>query len=73
MMSYLLMSYHYCDNALYAEWHFFAMSHGKNGCDTIGGTIKQIAAYASLQRSATGQILLPKSLLKFANSEIPGI
>ena len=49
------------------------MSHGKNGCDTIGGTIKQIAAYASLQRSATGQILLPKSLLKFANSEIPGI
>ena len=49
MMSYLLMSYHYCDNALYAEWHFFALSHGKNGCDSIGGTIKQIAAYASLQ------------------------
>ena len=67
------MSYHYCDYALYAEWHFFATSHGKNACDSIGGTIKQVAAYASLQRSVTGQILSPKSLFKFANSEIPGI
>ena len=62
-MNYLLMSFHYCDYALYAEWHFFASSHGKNACDSIGGTIKQMAAYASLQRS----------LFKFANSEIPGI
>ena len=34
---------------LYAEWHFFALSYGKNACDSIGGTIKQVAAYASLQ------------------------
>ena len=73
MMNYLLMSYHYCGYALYAEWHFFAMPHGKNTCDSIGGTIKQMAAYASLQRSVTGQILSPKSLFKFASSEIPGI
>ena len=73
MMNYLLMSYHYCNNALHAEWHFFTKSHGKNACDGIGGTIKQIAAYVSLQRSVTGQILSPKSLFKFANSEIPGI
>ena len=32
-----------------------------------------MAAYASLQRSVTGQILSPKSLFEFANSEIPGI
>ena len=32
--------HHYHDYALYAEWHFFAMSHGKNACDGIGGTIK---------------------------------
>ena len=31
---------HYCHYALYAEWHFFATSHGKNACDGIGGTIK---------------------------------
>ena len=73
MMNYLLMSYHYCDYALYAEWHFFATSHGKNACDGIGGTIKQMAAYASLQRFVTGQILSPESLFEFANSEIPGI
>ena len=73
MMNYLLMSYHYCDYALYAEWHFFATSHGKNACDGIGGTIKQMAAYASLQQSVIRQLLLPKSLFEFANSEIPGI
>ena len=32
-----------------------------------------MAAYASLQQSVTGEILSPKSLLKFANSEIPDI
>ena len=47
------------------------MSHGKNACDSISGTIKRMAVYASLQRSVTGQIS-PKSLFEFANSEIPG-
>ena len=32
-----------------------------------------MAAYDSLQQSVTGEILSPNSLLKFANSEIPGI
>ena len=40
---------HYCDYALYAEWHFFATSHDKNACDGIGGTIKRKAAYVSMQ------------------------
>ncbi len=30
-------------------WHFFATSHGKGVCDGIGGTIKRLAARASLQ------------------------
>ena len=47
-----LLHYYY-DCALYAEWHFFATSHGKNACDGIGGTIKQMVAYASLQQSVT--------------------
>ena len=72
-MNYLLISYHYCNYALYAEWHFFATSHGKNVCDSIGWTTTQMAGYASLQRSVTGQLLLPKSLFKFAYSEIPVI
>ena len=67
------LSHRHCDYALYAEWHFFATCHGKNACDGIGGTIKRMAAYASLQLSVTGQILPPKSLFEFANSEIPGI
>ena len=67
--------HHYCDYALYALWHFFAMSHGKNACDGIDGTIKWITAYASLQWSV--QILLPKSLLSLSKSlfksGIPGV
>ena len=65
--------YHYCNYLLYAEWHFCTISHGKNACDGIGVTIKCMAAYASLQRSVTGQIFSPKSLFKLANSEIPGM
>ena len=64
--------HHYCDYALYAEWHFLATSHGKNACDGIGGTIKPMAAYASLQQSVTRQISR-KTLFEFANSQIPGI
>jgi hypothetical protein len=33
-----------------AEWHFFAASHGKSACDGVGGTLKMLAAKASLQR-----------------------
>ena len=38
---------------------FFAISHGKNACDGVGGTIKRLAAYAILQRPTTDQILNP--------------
>ena len=56
-----------------AEWHFFATSHGKNACDGVGGTIKRLAARASLQRPVTNQILTSKQLFDFANDEIDGI
>ena len=32
--------HHYRDYALYEEWHFFAIPHSKNACDSIGGAIK---------------------------------
>ena len=33
--------YHYCGYALYAEWHFFAMFHGKNACDGLVGQLNE--------------------------------
>ena len=43
--------HHQKDFGLEAEWHFFTTSHGKNECDSLGGTVKRTAARASLQRS----------------------
>lgn len=36
------------DYGIDCEWHFFATSHGKGACDGVGGTIKRMAAKASL-------------------------
>lgn len=43
------IDYHEDDFGIPAEWHFFATSHGKSPCDGVGGTVKRIAARASLQ------------------------
>lgn len=40
--------FHNDDFGVRAEWHFFATSHGKGPCDGLGGTIKRLAARASL-------------------------
>ena len=40
---------HKKDFGIEAEWHFFAISHGKGACDGIGGCIKRNAYRASLQ------------------------
>ena len=34
---------------LFAEWHFFATSHGETACDGIGGTAKRLTLKAGLQ------------------------
>ena len=41
--------HHSSDFNISAEWHFSATSHGKGACDGIGGTVKRLAARASLQ------------------------
>ena len=64
---------HKKDFEMKAEWHFFATSHGKNVCDGVGGTIKRLAAHASLQRAIHYQILNPHQLYDFAKSDIRGI
>ena len=56
-----------------AECHFFATSHGKNTYDGVEGTIKRLAAHASLQWAIHNQILNPHQLYDFAKSKISGI
>jgi hypothetical protein len=46
----LYITCHNEDFGVPAEWHFFVTSHGKNACDGVGGTLKRLAAKASLQR-----------------------
>lgn len=59
---------HEHDFGVRAEWHFFATPHGKGPCDGIGGTLKRMAARASLQRTPDQQILEPKDLFDWANT-----
>jgi len=47
---------------------FFATSHGKNACDGVGGTMKRLAAKASLQRHLKDQILTPRQFFTFAKT-----
>ncbi|XP_024889361.1 uncharacterized protein LOC112465839 [Temnothorax curvispinosus] len=59
--------HHEVDFGVRAEWHFFATAHGKGPCDGIGGTLKRLAARASLQRPTDQQILDPMDLFNWAN------
>lgn len=48
--NFINLIYHEDDFGVKAEWHFFATSHGKGPCDGLGGTIKRLAARASLTK-----------------------
>ena len=61
------------DFGMLAEWHFFATSHGKGPCDGVGGTVKRLAARASLQRPYKDQILTPHQLFEFGSAAIPTV
>ena len=52
---------------------FFAMSHGKGSCDSVGGTVKRLAARASLQRACNNQIMTSRQLFDFASAENPSV
>ena len=64
---------HKTDFGIEAEWQFFATSHGKSACDGLGGTVKRLAAKASLQRPYNSQIVTPLQLYEFAIDKISGI
>lgn len=62
---------HESDFGIQAEWHFSATSHGKGSCDGIGGTVKRLAARASLQRPYEQQIMTPLQLFEWASEKLP--
>ena len=64
---------HETDFGVQAEWHFFATSHGKGPSDGIGGTVKWLAAKASLQRPYHDQITTPHQLFQFVDSKIENV
>lgn len=67
------LCHHEEDYNISAEWNFFATSHGKSACDGIGGTVKRLAARASLQRPLTDPILTPNDLYSWCSKNIENI
>ena len=67
------LCHHEEDFGVAAEWHFSATSHGKGTCDGVGGTVKRLAARASLQRPYDQQIMTPRQLFEWAVNNIPAI
>jgi len=68
--NFLNLCHHKDDFGVKAEWHFSATSHGKGACDGLGGTIKRLAARASLQRPYNDQLMTPRQLFDWACSNI---
>ena len=69
--NFINLCHHSTDFSVDAEWHFSATSHGKSACDGVGGTVKRLAARASLQRPIDQQILTPCQLFEWARENIP--
>ena len=65
--------FHQNDFHIHAEWNFFATLHGKNVFNRVGGTIKRLAAHASIQRPFSNQILTPKQLFDFAEANVDSV
>ena len=68
--SFINLCHHMSDFGVPAEWHFSATSHGKGACDGVGGTLKRLAARASLQRPYDQQIMTPRQLFEWASENI---
>lgn len=68
--NFLNLALHEEDFNIKAEWHFSATAHGKGPCDGVGGSIKRLAARASLQRPYHNQIQTPRDLFEWAVDNI---
>lgn len=51
----------------------FATSHGKNACDGVGGTVKRLAARSSLKLVYNDQIMTPRQLYNWAETNITSV
>ena len=71
--NFLNLCNHQADFGIEAEWHFSATSHGKSACDGLGGTVKRLAARASLQHPYEHQIITPFQLYQWAMENVPGV
>lgn len=67
------LSYYEEDYGINTEWSFFATAHGKGPCDGIGGTLKRMAARASLQLPPHLQILTPIELFEWSSKNLQNI
>ena len=54
-------------------WSVCGTGHAKSACDGIGGTVKRLAAKASLQHQTCGQIGNTEEMFKFCKTEYKGI
>lgn len=70
--NFINLTHHSKDFQMSAEWHFFPTSHGKGPCDGLGGTLKRLAARASLQR-VHSPIQTPLELFNWATEALPNI
>ena len=50
---------HEDDFGILAEWHFYATYRGKGACDGVGGSVKRLAARASLQKPYNDKVITP--------------
>ena len=71
--NFINLCHHEVDFGIPAQWHFSATSHGKGAWDGLGGTVKRLAARASLQRPTDDQIMTPFQLYKWASENIPAV
>lgn len=71
--NFLNLCHHSADFSVKAEWNFFASSHGKNACDGVGGSVKRLAAQASLRMVYNDQIMTPRQLYDWAKENIKNI
>lgn len=71
--NFLNLCLHEEDFNIKAEWHFSATAHGKGPCDGVGGSVKRLAARASLQRPYDNQIQTPQDLFEWAVENIPKV
>ena len=71
--NFLNLCLHNSDFSVKCKWNFFATSHGKSPCDSIGGTVKELVTRASLQQPISNNILTADKMFEFCLEEMKGI